>query len=86
MRIRGSDIWAFGCVLFEMLTGHRAFDGDTVSEILASVLKTEPALVRCFQPRPPSAIRQLLRRCLQKDLETPAARLGDARLDLNCAR
>ena len=43
---RSSDVWAFGCVLFEMLTGHRAFGGDTVSEILANVLKTEPAWQR----------------------------------------
>jgi serine/threonine-protein kinase len=68
-----SDIWAFGCVLYEMLTGKRAFAGDDVSETLASVLAREPdwtALPTAIAP----AIRTLLRRCLDKDRRK---RIGD---------
>jgi serine/threonine-protein kinase len=61
-----SDIWAFGVTLFEMLTGKRAFDGDDVSDALASVLKTEPdwTVIPTDVPQP---LRALLRRCLVKD-------------------
>ena len=61
-----ADVWAFGCVLFEMLTGRRAFAGSNVSDVLASILKTEPdwtALPENLHPR----IRYLLERCLEKD-------------------
>ena len=60
-----SDIWAFACVLFEMLTGQRPFEGRTVSDILASILKTEPdwsLLPDELHPR----VRFLLQRCLKK--------------------
>ena len=63
---RGSDVWAFGCVLYEMLTGRRAFVGQTASEILAEVLKTEPDWQR-LPTDTPGGIRRLLRRMLQKD-------------------
>src|SRR5688572_2529187 len=76
---RGSDIWAFGCVLFEMLTGRRAFGGDTVSEIIANVLKTEPSWQR-LPGETPSGIRRLLRRCLQKDQKLRVRDIRDARL------
>jgi serine/threonine-protein kinase len=69
-----SDIWAFGCVLYEMLTGKRAFDGDDVSDTLANVLKTEPDWTALPQETP-MAIRRLLRHCLAKD---PRGRIGDA--------
>jgi eukaryotic-like serine/threonine-protein kinase len=78
---RSSDMWAFGCVLFEMLTGHRAFGGDTVSEIIASVLKSEPAWQR-LPGGTPSGIRRLLRRCLQKDHKLRLRDIHDARLEL----
>jgi hypothetical protein len=61
-----SDVWAFGCVLYEMLTGRRAFDGEDVGDTLAAVLRAEPdwtALPANLTP----AIRTLLKRCLQKD-------------------
>ena len=71
---RGADIWAFGCVLYEMLTGRRAFEGEDVSVILAAVIKGEPNWAAL--PRDtPAAVRRLLRRCLTKE---PRARLRDA--------
>jgi len=78
---RSSDVWAFGCVLYEMLTGSRAFDGDTVSEILANVLKTEPAWQR-LPAETPEGVRRLLRRSLQKDQKLRLRDIRDARLDL----
>src|SRR5579863_3039262 len=62
-----TDIWAFGCVLYELLTGKQAFEGETVTEILAAVLKEEPD----WQPLPevtPQNIRVLLRRSVRKDV------------------
>jgi serine/threonine-protein kinase len=61
-----SDIWAFGCVLFEMLAGKRAFDGEDVSDTLASVLRGDPDWA-AMPPGTPPAILRLLRRCLEKD-------------------
>jgi serine/threonine protein kinase len=78
---RGSDVWAFGCVLYEMLTGRQAFDGDTVSEILASVLKSEPAWQH-LPAETPDGIRRLLRRSLQKDSHLRLRDIRDARLEL----
>ncbi len=61
-----SDVWAFGCVLFEMLTGRRAFDGDDVSDTLASVLRSDPAWNAVPSSVPPQ-IRTLLKGCLEKN-------------------
>jgi serine/threonine protein kinase len=61
-----SDIWAFGCLLYEMLTGKRAFEGEDVSDTLASVLKSEPDWSVLPADVPP-AIRTLMQRCLAKD-------------------
>ena len=70
---RRADVWAFGVVFFEMLAGRRVFDGDDVSDVLASVLKSEPdwSLLPADLPPP---VRRLLRRCLEKD---PKKRLRD---------
>ena len=78
---RSADVWAFGCVLYEMLTGRRAFDGDTISEILANVLKTEPAWQR-LPAETPDGVRRLLRRSLQKDHKLRFRDIRDARLEL----
>ena len=63
---RRADIWAFGCVLYEMLTGRRAFAGETVTDIIAAVLKNEPDWAALPADTPPP-IRPLLGRCLEKD-------------------
>src|SRR5262249_58238886 len=74
-------IWAFGCVLFEMLTATRAFDGDDVSESLASVLKSDPDW-NALPAATPHAVRHVLRRCLEKDPRRRFHDVADVRLDL----
>ncbi len=74
-----ADIWAFACVLFEMLTGTRAFNGDDVTDILASVLKHEPAW-RDLPTATPAHVRELLRWCLEKDPRQRLQSIGDARI------
>jgi serine/threonine protein kinase len=79
---RRSDIWAFGCVLYEMLTGRRAFEGEDVADTLAAVLRADPAW-GVLPPDTPRAIVRLLRRCLQKDPKRRLQHIGDARLELD---
>jgi len=79
-----TDIWAFGCVLYEMLAGRRAFAGDHVSEVLASVLAREPDL-SALPAATPSSIRRLLRHCLHKDPKERLRDIGDARLAIRDA-
>ena len=79
---RRSDIWAFGCVLFEMLTARRAFESDDVADTLAAVLRAEPAWDALPKATPPS-VKRLLRRCLQKDPNRRLQHIGDARLELD---
>ena len=77
-----SDVWAFGCVLYEMLTGSRAFPGETVSDTIAAVLGREPD----WQALPddiPDRVRVLLRRCLERDAKRRLHDVGDARLELD---
>ena len=78
---RTTDIWAFGCVLYEILTGRAAFEGETLGEILGSVFKSEPDWKR-LPVETPTAIRRLLGRCLQKDRNLRLRDIGDARLDI----
>jgi eukaryotic-like serine/threonine-protein kinase len=79
---RRADIWAFGCVLFEMLTGRRAFEGDDVSDTLASILKSEPDWTALPAGTPP-ALRRLLRRCLVKDPARRLSGIGLARFEID---
>jgi eukaryotic-like serine/threonine-protein kinase len=79
---RRSDIFAFGCVLYEMLTGHPAFDGDDVTEILARVVTREPDWDR-LPASVPKRLRELLRLCLQKDLRKRRRDAGDVILDID---
>jgi serine/threonine-protein kinase len=76
-----ADIWAFGVVLYEMLTGQRMFRGDSVSDTLAGVLKNEIDL-SALPPETPPAIRRLLRRCLERAPKNRLRDIGDARLVL----
>ena len=81
---RRVDVWAFGCVLFEMLSGTHAFPGSDVTEVLATVLKSEPewsALPSAVPPR----VRAVLERCLQKDPKLRIRDIGDVRLALDGA-
>jgi eukaryotic-like serine/threonine-protein kinase len=78
---RRSDVWAFGCVLFEMLAGKRPFTGEEVADTLAAILRAEPAWDD-LPPETPSAIRRLLRRCLAKDPRDRLHSVADARLEI----
>ena len=76
---RRTDVWAFGAVLYEMLTGKPAFHGEDVTEILAAVVKSEPAF-DALPPKIPPAIRTLLRRCLEKSLRRRLGHISEARI------
>jgi serine/threonine-protein kinase len=78
---RRADVWAFGCVLYEMITGRRTFEGETVSDILASVLKVDPDWDSLPDGTPPK-LRRLLRRCLERNPERRLAHLSGARVVL----
>ena len=81
---RRADIWAFGCVLYEMLTGRRVFDDEDVALTLSKVLQREPDYDLLPQAVPPH-VRVALRLCLQKDLRYRARAIGDIRLALDRA-
>jgi serine/threonine protein kinase len=82
---RRTDVWAFGCVLFEMLAGRRAFGGDTLSDTLASVLTSEPDWT-AVPAAVPASVTRLIRRCLEKDLRRRLRDIGDARIEIEDAR
>ena len=79
-----ADIWAFGCVLYEMLTGQRAFPGEDVAETIGAVIHKEPAL-GALPPDTPPAVRLVLERCLRKDPRQRLRDIGDVRLALDGA-
>ncbi|TDI45252.1 MAG: hypothetical protein E2P02_07700 [Acidobacteria bacterium] len=72
-----TDVWAFGCCVYESVTGRKTFDGETVTDILAAVVKTEPDWAAV-----PTTLRRLLRRCLAKDPRRRLKDIADARLEL----
>ena len=76
-----ADIWAYGAVLLEMLTGRKAFGGETVTDMIAAVVAREPEWER-LPADTPRAVNRLLRRCLEKDQEKRLRDIGDARLEL----
>jgi serine/threonine-protein kinase len=76
-----TDIWAFGCVLFEMLSGRATFSGETISDIIVAVLEREPVWDRLPGATPPG-VHRLLHRCLDKDPRRRLRDIGDARIEL----
>ena len=76
-----SDIWSFGCVLFEMLTGEQSFSGETLTDILASVVRAEPDW-NALPASTPEVIRRLLGRCLSKDPKQRLRDIGEARITI----
>ena len=79
-----ADIWAFGCVLYEMLTGQMAFQGEDVSLTLASVMKSDLNVTR-LRPDVPATVRTVLRRCLEKDASKRIRDIGDVSLAMEGA-
>jgi len=79
-----ADIWAFGVVLYEMLSGVRVFEGDSVPETLGLIFSREPDLARLPEATP-ARVRTLIARCLVKDARKRLRDIGDARLDLEAA-
>jgi len=81
---RRTDIWSFGCVMVEMLTGKRPFDGETISDSIAKILQTDVDLTK-LPAGTPRAARELIARCLEKDAKRRLRDIGDARLALEDA-
>jgi Tol biopolymer transport system component len=81
---RRTDIWSFGCLLYESLTGLRAFSGETVTDIIAAVLARDPNW-NALPPATPRRIRVLLRRCLQRDVDRRLHDIADARIEIEDA-
>ena len=76
-----TDVWAFGCVLYEMLTGRTAFPGETLSDTIVAILERSPDWSALPSGMPP-LVSRLLRRCLEKDVRKRLRDIGDARVDL----
>jgi serine/threonine protein kinase len=81
---RRCDIWAFGCVLYEMITGRQAFPGSSAAESVAAVLEREPDW-NALQAAAPPNVQRLVRRCLEKDTSRRLRDIGDARLEIEDA-
>jgi eukaryotic-like serine/threonine-protein kinase len=76
-----TDIWAFGCVVYELMTGKAAFHGETLSDTIAAVLEREPDW-EVLPAATPAKVQDLLRRCLEKDVNRRLRDIGDARIEL----
>ena len=77
-----ADLWAFGCVCYEMLTGRRTFDGETASDAISAVLTRDPAW-DALPGETPAPVRRLLRRCLAREVTRRLRHAGDVRLELD---
>jgi serine/threonine-protein kinase len=80
-----TDVWAFGCCLYESITGKEAFKGETVSDTIGAILRAEPEW-NLLPDSTPSSCRRLLDRCLRKDAATRLQDIGDARLEIDEAK
>jgi Tol biopolymer transport system component len=80
-----ADVWAFGCVLYEMLTGKQAFAGETITDVLAAIVHREPDWKLLPERTPPGVVR-LMKRCVRKDLEQRVRDMGDLGVLLQDAR
>jgi serine/threonine-protein kinase len=78
---RRTDIWSFGCVLYECLTGRQTFEGETTSDMIARILEREPEW-SALPGRTPPRVRDLLARCLEKDARKRLRDIGDARIEI----
>ncbi len=76
-----SDIWAFGAVLYEMLTGKRTFTGQTTTDLVAAVVRAEPEW-ESLPGDTPATLGKLLRRCLTRERKQRLQAIGDARIDI----
>jgi serine/threonine protein kinase len=76
-----ADIWAFGCILYECLTGNKTFSGDSITEVVAKILEAEPDWGR-LPPQTPLFLRKLLHRCLRKDPKLRLHDIADARIEI----
>jgi serine/threonine protein kinase len=79
-----SDVWAFGCVLYEMLTGKQAFTGDTLTDLIGGIVRIDPDW-NAFPSSVPPGVRTLVQRCLEKDRRRRYHAIGDVRIDLESA-
>jgi Tol biopolymer transport system component len=82
---RRADIWAFGCVLYELATGRRAFDGEEITDVLARLIERDPDW-RALPPDTPDGVRGLLERCLTKDPKARLRDMGEARIAIERVR
>jgi eukaryotic-like serine/threonine-protein kinase len=78
---RRADIWSFGCVLYEMLSGHKPFEGETVTDVLAAVVRAEPEW-DALPADTPQRLRELIHRCVTKDPKQRLQAIGDARIEI----
>jgi serine/threonine protein kinase len=81
---RRSDIWSFGCVVFELLTGKQVFEGETVTDLFASIVRSEPDW-SALPAAVPKSVRLLLKRCLTKDTRRRLQHIGEARIAMEDA-